>query len=97
MDTCNHNNAAKICPNGCCRHSCQRDLSQAMKAMSSVTVQKKRYRHSTMHARCPLVMLAIAIHNQQTSQPLYNSTTKAHGPDSQFIAPTCMTALTACI
>ena len=66
--------------------------------MPSVTVQKKRYRHSTMRVRRPLAMLAVATHNQQMSQPLYNLITKVRGPDGQFLlAPTCMTALTACI
>ena len=94
MDACNCNNAAKFFPHGCC-HSCRHDLSQAMKAMPSITVLKKCYRHSTMHVCHPLVTLAVATHNQQTSQPLYNPTlTKASGPAGQFLAPSHMTALT---
>ena len=45
----------------------------------------------------PFVTLAVATHNQQMSQPQYNPTTKVHEPDGQFLASTCMTALTAYI
>ena len=51
-----------------------------------------------MHACHPLATLAVATHNQEMSQPLYNPTIKARGLDGQFlhVAPTCMTALKAC-
>ena len=75
-DACNRNNAAKFCLHGCCHHSYRCDLSQAMKAMPSVSV--KRYRH--MHYYACASTLAVATH-QQTSQPLYKATTKARGPD----------------
>ena len=96
MDTCNRNNAAKICPHGCCCHSYRRDRSQAMKVMPSVTVQAKRYRHTTMRA-CQRWQ-SLPITNKRVNHGTrLQATTKAHGLDGQFLAPTCMTALTACI
>ena len=68
-DACNRNNAAIFCPNGCCCHSRRHDLSQAMKAMPNVTVQKKRYRHSTMRACRPLVTFAVTTHNHRYFRP----------------------------
>ena len=77
-DACNRNNAAKFCPHGCCRHSYRRDLSQAMKAMPSVTVQAKRYRHTTMRARRRWQSLPT---NKRVNHCMYKATTKARGPD----------------
>ena len=65
--------------------------------MSQLTVQNRCYRHTTMCVHHLLAMLAVTTHNEEMSKQLYNSTTKAHRPDGQFLAPTCTTANTIII
>ena len=68
--------------------SYQHDLSQAMKAMPSVTVQAKRYRHTTMRARWHWQSLPTI--NKRVNHCTRLHWTKARGPDGQFPAPTCI-------